>query len=50
MADRYALPVHTARIYGPYVWVSKMCPYGPYLWVVHIGLKQAPCTDLHIIL
>jgi len=25
--DRYALPVHTARTYGPYVRVSKMHPY-----------------------
>jgi len=27
--DQYALPVHTARMYGPYVWESKMHPYIP---------------------
>jgi len=47
--DRYALAVHTARTYGPYVRVLKMHPciwavntariYGSYLRVVRIGLN-----------
>jgi len=49
---RYALPVNTARIYGPYVRpvhtdafltpVHTARTYGPYVLVVRIGLNMEP--------